>query len=185
MKFLIAGLGNTGEAYSATRHNIGFDIADAVAEQAGVEFELGRHALTANFKYRGKHLHLIKPTTHMNHSGKAIRYWLRALKIPIENLFVIVDDISLPLGKIRIRASGSDGGHNGLLSIMQMLETKNFARLRFGIGDEFPKGQQVNYVLGEWDKKELEVLPELVENATKAIKSFCMVGIERTMNLYN
>lgn len=185
MKFLIAGLGNVGNEYAHTRHNIGFEIADALAESAGASFVLERHVHKCEFRFRAKNIILIKPTTFMNLSGKAVNYWLQAEKIPQEKLFVITDDIALPFGTIRIRAKGSDGGHNGLASIVESLNTPVFARLRFGIGNEFNKGGQVDHVLGKWNNDEKKLLPERIEKSVEAVKSFISIGLARTMNAYN
>ncbi|MGD9992486.1 MAG: aminoacyl-tRNA hydrolase [Salinivirgaceae bacterium] len=185
MKYLIAGLGNIGQEYSETRHNIGFKVLDALAEASNTVFKDGRRAMVAEIKHRGRILVLIKPTTYMNLSGKSIHYWLQKEKIPIENLLVVTDDLALPFGKIRIRAKGSDAGHNGLKSINELLETDQYARLRFGIGNEFSKGQQVDYVLGAWDDEELKQLPERIKMCTEAILAFPTLGIQRTMNFYN
>lgn len=185
MKYLIAGLGNIGQEYSETRHNIGFKVLDALAEASNTVFKDGRRAMVTEIKHRGRILVLIKPTTYMNLSGKALHYWLQKEKIPIENLLVVTDDLALPYGKIRIRAKGSDAGHNGLKSINELLETDQYARLRFGIGNEFSKGQQIDYVLGTWDEEELKLLPERIKMCTEAILAFPILGIQRTMNFYN
>lgn len=185
MKFLLIGLGNIGEEYNHTRHNIGFDILDELAKNLEIKFQLDRHAFYAHGKFKGKNLHLIKPTTFMNLSGKAVNYWMNDLKISQENIFVITDDLALPFGKIRIRKNGSDGGHNGLKNIIEILGNNNFARLRFGIGNEFHRGKQVDFVLSKWNKEEQKELPEKINKATEAIKSFTTIGIERTMNVYN
>jgi peptidyl-tRNA hydrolase, PTH1 family len=184
-KFLIAGLGNIGEEYEHTRHNIGFDVVDQMATEAGAKFTNERHAFVSQIKHRGKILILIKPTTFMNLSGKAINYWLQAEKIPVENLMVIVDELALPLGKIRIGPKGSDGGHNGLKSIQETLNTTNYPRLRFGIGNEFNKGYQVNYVLGKWTDEEQKVLAERIKLSSDAIKDFAFAGLQHCMNNFN
>lgn len=185
MKYLIVGLGNPGEKYKNTRHNIGYRVLDFLAESAGISFFDKRYAYVSEMKHKGKTLILVKPTTYMNLSGKAVNYYLQAEKIPIENLMVVVDDLSLELGKIRIKAKGSSGGHNGLQHIQDLLGTVNYNRLRFGIGNNFHQGEQVDYVLGEWTDDELKVLPERIELAAEAIKSFPIIGIDRTMNYYN
>ena len=185
LKYLIAGLGNIGSEYADTRHNVGFDVVDELAIQAGASFELDRHVLKTSIKYKGKQLLLIKPTTYMNLSGKAIRYWLNQEKIGVEHLLVIVDDVALPFGTIRIKGKGSDGGHNGLKDIQQLMGSTNYARLRFGIGDDFHRGQQVKHVLGKWTPDELNALPERILQATKAVQTFCSIGLARTMNEYN
>ncbi|HOK37620.1 MAG: aminoacyl-tRNA hydrolase [Bacteroidales bacterium] len=185
MKYLIVGLGNPGEKYKNTRHNIGYKVLDFLAESAGISFSDKRYAYVSEMKHKGKTLILVKPTTYMNLSGKAVNYYLQAEKIPIENLMVVVDDISLEIGKIRIKAKGSSGGHNGLQNIQDILGTVNYNRLRFGIGNNFYQGGQVDYVLGEWTDDELKILPERIEMAAEAIKSFPLIGIDRTMNFYN
>ncbi|NNC95225.1 MAG: aminoacyl-tRNA hydrolase [Chitinophagales bacterium] len=185
MKYLIAGLGNIGEEYMHTRHNIGFDILDTLAENEGVQFKVERLAFYTKFNYKGRQLHLIKPTTYMNRSGRAVKYWLNKLDINISNLLVINDDISLPFNKVRLKAKGSDGGHNGLKDIQYELDTNEYARLRFGIGNEFGKGQQVHYVLGRWTDPEWSEIAPGIDKSIDIIKSFCFSGVERTMNFYN
>jgi PTH1 family peptidyl-tRNA hydrolase len=184
-KFLIAGLGNIGEEYVGTRHNIGFEILDQLANDSNVKFTGQRYADVAEFKFKGKILVLIKPTTYMNLSGKAINYWMQAEKVPIENMMVIVDDLALPFGKIRIGPKGGDGGHNGLKHIQETLNTASYARMRFGISNEFNKGNQVNYVLGKWNEEELKMLPERIKIASDAIKAFAFAGLQNCMNNYN
>lgn len=184
-KFLIVGLGNIGEEYAETRHNIGFKVVDHLAKQGEVKFSAQRYGDVAELKHKGRQLILIKPNTYMNLSGKAINYWLQSEKIPIENLLVVVDDLALPFGKIRIGPKGSDGGHNGLKSIQDTLNTNVYPRLRFGISNEFNKGSQVNYVLGTWNEEELKTLNERIKIAGEAIASFCFVGLQRCMNTYN
>jgi len=184
MKFLIAGLGNTGTEYEATRHNIGFMVTDHLAEQAGVPFEVSRLASTTSFRHKGKNIHLIKPSTYMNLSGKAVNYWMQQLKIPLSNTLIITDDIALPLERIRMRAKGSSAGHNGLKNIEETLGP-NYPRLRIGIGDDFPRGRQVDYVLSRFTDQEFEILPKVIDHAAKAALSFCTIGIERTMNFFN
>ncbi len=185
MKYLIAGLGNIGSEYSGTRHNIGFQVLDALAKASNLVFTDARRAFKTELKHKGRTLIMIKPTTYMNLSGKAINYWLQKEKIPIENLFVIADDLALPYGTIRIRSKGSDAGHNGLKNINEILGTNVYSRLRFGIGNEYLKGQQIDYVLGEWDDEEKQKLPERIEKCKQAILSFPMIGIQRTMNQFN
>ncbi|MCX7985883.1 MAG: aminoacyl-tRNA hydrolase [Bacteroidales bacterium] len=185
MKYLVAGLGNIGEEYAHTRHNIGFDILDAYAKASNIAFEDKRYAFVATCQIKGRTIFLIKPTTYMNLSGKAVNYWLQKEKIPVENLLVIVDDIALPLGTIRIRPKGSDGGHNGLSHITETLGHSNYARLRFGIGNNYPKGAQVNYVLGKWSSEEIEIIKPRILLATEAINSFVLMGVERTMSSFN
>lgn len=185
MKFLIVGLGNIGAEYENTRHNIGFNVVDFLAKEANVSFKTDRYASVAEAKFKGKTFFLIKPSTYMNLSGNAVRYWMQEEKIPIENMLVITDDLALPFGKIRMRGQGSDGGHNGLKHIQQILNTSSYARLRFGVGAEFSKGQQVDYVLGGWSEDENKALLEKIENAANAIKSFGFIGLARTMNHFN
>ena len=185
MKYLIVGLGNIGAEYAATRHNIGFKVLDALAEASNTVFSSQRYGSVAELKHKGRTFILLKPSTYMNLSGKAVSYWMQTEKIPLENVFVIVDDIALPFGTIRIRAKGSDGGHNGLKNIAELLGTNAYARLRFGIGGDFPKGMQIDYVLGEWTKEEAAALPERTKVAAEAIKAFGTIGLERTMNQFN
>jgi PTH1 family peptidyl-tRNA hydrolase len=185
MKYLIVGLGNIGDAYMHTRHNIGFDIADALASKHGVSFAPDRYADYAMVNLKGKQLHVIKPTTFMNLSGKAVRYWLQLLKIDPLHMLVLVDDLAIDFGKIRIRGNGSDAGHNGLKNINELMQTQEYPRLRFGIGNQFPKGRQVDYVLGKWNEEEAPKLPALIKHCTDAIEAFATIGLERTMNFYN
>lgn len=185
MKYLIACLGNIGAEYDNTRHNIGFKIADRLAKDLECSFTTGRLAQTAEAKYRGKTLVVIKPTTYMNLSGKAVKYWLDQEKIPIENLLVVNDDIALPLGTLRLRKQGADGGHNGLTDIIEKLGTNVFCRLRFGLGDDFPRGRQIDFVLGHWKPSEEPIVDEKVDQAVEIIKSFVTQGPDRTMNLFN
>jgi len=185
MKYLIAGLGNIGKEYEQTRHNIGFEILDFLSRKSGIFFSPGRYGDIAEMKYRGRQLILLKPSTFMNLSGKALSYWLKQEKIPLDRLLVVTDDLALPFGKIRMRSRGSDGGHNGLKSINEILGNSNYARLRFGIGDEFHKGQQVDYVLSKWDEEEMKSLEERVKICTEAIKSFSFRGTQRTMSDFN
>jgi PTH1 family peptidyl-tRNA hydrolase len=184
MKFLIVGLGNIGPEYELTRHNIGFLVADYLADKGKAEFEISRLASTANFKHKGKNIYVIKPSTYMNLSGKAVNYWMQQLKIPLENTLIVTDDLALPLQKIRMRGKGSSAGHNGLKSIEENLGI-NYPRLRVGIGNDFPKGQQVDFVLTRFSEEELEVIPGIIKNAGEAALSFCTIGIERTMNFFN
>ncbi|MES2628558.1 MAG: aminoacyl-tRNA hydrolase [Bacteroidota bacterium] len=185
MKYLIAGLGNIGAEYANTRHNIGFNVLDALAGASNSFFTPGRLADVAEVKHRGKKLILIKPTTYMNLSGKAINYWLREEKIPIENLIVVLDDLALPFGAIRIRPNGSDAGHNGLKNIAEVLGHQNYARLKFGIGNDYPKGQQVDFVLGRWSRDEDTALQPRIEQAVQAILSFAGNGLPNTMANFN
>jgi PTH1 family peptidyl-tRNA hydrolase len=185
MNYLIVGLGNIGEEYIETRHNIGFKIADALAGQNKASFSLDRLAHYACYKSRGKNIHLIKPTTYMNLSGKAVRYWMQELKIPANQMLIVLDDLAIPFGTLRMKAKGSDGGHNGLKDIDATLGNNNYPRLRFGIGSAFQKGNQVNYVLGRWTVDEMKELHSRVDLACEAINSFMFEGLERAMNKYN
>ena len=185
MKYLIVGLGNIGAEYAQTRHNIGFRVVDALAAESGATFESGRYGSVAEVRFKGRTLVLLKPSTYMNLSGKAVSYWMQAEHIAIENLFVVVDDIALPFGTLRIRGKGSDGGHNGLKNIAELLGTTAYARLRFGIGGDFPRGGQVDYVLGEWSDDERKALPERLAVAGEVVRSFSTGGLERTMNAFN
>ncbi|MFO7719052.1 MAG: aminoacyl-tRNA hydrolase [Gillisia sp.] len=184
-KFLIAGLGNVGPKYHHTRHNIGFKVLDHLAEKEGVTFSTEKLGDVASFKFKGRTFILLKPSTFMNLSGKAVNYWLAKEKILLENLMVVTDDLNLGFGTFRIKTKGSDGGHNGLKDIQAHLNTTNYNRFRFGISDEFSKGNQVNYVLGEWGEEELKLMPERLEKAAEAIKSFGTAGINNTMNTFN
>ena len=185
MKYLIVGLGNIGDEYARTRHNIGFDILDALAGASNISFKDKRYGFIAEYRYRARSYWLLKPSTFVNLSGNAVRYWLRKLKLPVENLLVVVDDIALPFGTLRLRAKGGDAGHNGLNHIQTILGTAGYARLRFGIGSGFHPGRQVDYVLGDWDEEEIAKLPERIEMAGEIIRSFGVIGLERTMNMYN
>ena len=185
MKFLIAGLGNIGDEYADTRHNIGFMAVDALALNFKATFEVGRLASVARLSLKGRSLVTIKPSTYMNLSGKAIRYWMQKEDIPKENILIIVDDLALPLGALRLKSKGSDGGHNGLISIIETIETTEFARLRIGIGNDFAKGYQVDYVLGRWSIEETKILFPRLEITVDLIKSFVLMGTERTMNNFN
>lgn len=185
MKYLIVGLGNIGVEYAATRHNIGFNVLDALAGASNAVFTAARYGDVAEFKHKGRTLVLLKPSTYMNLSGKAVRYWMEAEKIASENLLVVSDDIALPFGTLRMRPKGSAGGHNGLKNIVELLGTEEFARMRFGVGGDFPKGRQVDYVLGEWTDEERKALPERLKIFGDAILSFTTIGMERTMNFFN
>ncbi len=185
MKYLIAGLGNIGGEYELTRHNIGFLVLDRFADLEKVDFQTERLADHAEIKFKGRQLHLIKPNTYMNLSGKAISYWLQDLKIPKENLLVIVDEIALPFGALRMRTKGSSAGHNGLKNIELLLNGQDYSRLRFGIGNSYAKGQQVDYVLSRFTEQEFEELPPFMDKAIEMVKSFATIGPERTMSLYN
>lgn len=185
MKFLIAGLGNVGAEYENTRHNIGFQIVEKLAADAKGYFASDRYASVCEIRHKGKTFVLIRPTTYMNLSGNAIRYWLKHENIPNERFLVVTDDLALPFGKIRIRARGSDGGHNGLKHIQQILQTDVYPRLRFGIGSTFSKGQQIDYVLGKWSEQERLTLDDRIAFAAEACLSFGTIGTERTMNFFN
>jgi peptidyl-tRNA hydrolase, PTH1 family len=185
VKYLIAGLGNIGDEYANTRHNIGFIAADALALSLKTTFSTDRYAAMAKGSLKGRQVVIIKPSTYMNLSGKAIRYWMQKEEIPKENILIIVDDLALQLGTLRLRAKGSDGGHNGLISIIGTIETTDFARLRIGIGNDFAKGYQVDYVLGRWTSEEEKILIPQIETTVELIKSFILIGVERTMNYFN
>ena len=185
MKYLIAGLGNIGAEYELTRHNVGFLVLDQLADQQKVTFSTDRLAQHATFRFKGRSIHLIKPSTFMNLSGKAISYWLQELKITKENLLVVVDDIALPFSSLRLRPKGSSAGHNGLKNIELLLNGQDYARLRFGVGNEFGKGQQIDYVLSNFSQDEFKKLPEIMTKANEMILSFCTNGTERTMSQYN
>ncbi len=182
---MIAGLGNIGPEYELTRHNIGFLTLDRMADYNKIKFETTRLADKAEFKFKGRQLHLIKPNTYMNLSGKAIAYWLQDLKIPKENLLVIVDDLALPLGSLRMRTKGSAAGHNGLKNIELVLGGQDYSRLRFGIGNNFSRGQQVDFVLSNFLDDEMKNLPTLMDKAAEMVYSFCTIGAARTMSLLN
>ncbi len=184
-KFLIIGLGNIGDEYAHTRHNIGFDIADYLADKLGFQFVLNRLAFVAAGKYKGKQIHIIKPTTYMNLSGKAVQYWINETQTELHNTLVIVDDLAFELGKLRLFGKGSDGGHNGLKSIQEHLKTSDYPRLRFGIGNNFSKGKQVDFVLGKWTADELKIIQEKIPICSDAIISFMFSGLQFTMNKYN
>lgn len=185
MKYLIAGLGNIGSEYQYTRHNIGFRVLDALAKASNIVFTDRRYGEIAELKVKNKTLILLKPSTYMNLSGNAVRYWMQQEKIPLENLLVVVDDLALPFGTLRLKGRGSDAGHNGLKHIQSILGTQNYARLRFGIGSDFPKGCQVDYVLGHFSDEEENLLPQKFETCEDIIKSFCLSGIQITMNQFN
>jgi len=185
MKYLVAGLGNIGAEYVYTRHNIGFTVLDALARDAGISFSTARYSDNASFRHRGRSITLIKPSTFMNLSGKAVRYWLENEKIPLKNLLVILDDIALPLGQLRMKMKGGDGGHNGLTSLIEILGTEDFTRLRFGIGSDYPRGYQSDFVLGEWTSEEEEVFLPRIPAAIEMVISFITIGPQRTMTAYN
>lgn len=184
-KFLIVGLGNIGAEYVNTRHNIGFKVVDFLAKSESLSFETVKLGSLAQYKFKGRTFLLLKPNTYMNLSGKAVKFWMDKENIPLENIMVITDDLNLPFGTIRIKPKGSDGGHNGLKSINQVLGTQDYTRFRFGISDEFKKGQQVNYVLGEWDATETAALPERLATSAEAVRSFATAGLGNTMTAFN
>lgn len=184
-KFLIVGLGNPGEKYQNTRHNIGFDIMDALAESKEVTFSTERYGEVASMKIKGRPVFLLKPSTFMNLSGKAVRYWQEKEKISMANTLVVVDDVALPLGMLRMKQKGSDGGHNGLANITEILSSGAYPRLRVGIGNDFPRGYQIEYVLGEWTSEDKEILKPKIEKSVKMCVSFVMIGATRTMNQFN
>ena len=184
-KILIVGLGNPGAEYKYTRHNIGFLTAERLAEKFKTEFKTERYGDVAIGRYRGKRFTIVKPNTYMNLSGKAVRYWLEKEKISIENLMVITDDVNLDFGIIRIRPKGSDGGHNGLKSIQELLNTNQYSRLRFGIGKDYPRGAQADYVLGKWTEEQMKALPKIIDKASDALITFAQEGLQRTMNKFN
>jgi peptidyl-tRNA hydrolase, PTH1 family len=185
MKYLIVGLGNIGPEYADNRHNIGFMVLDQMAKEAGVKFSTLRLAAYTEINLKGRTLHLIKPTTYMNLSGKAVTYWMQDLKIPKENILIIVDDLAIPFGSLRLKPKGSAAGHNGLKSIEGMLGSNEYARLRFGIGDNYPKGRQVDYVLSGFDDDELPAIPALIDRSIEMIKSFATIGVGLTMTNFN
>ena len=185
MKYLIVGLGNIGSEYAGTRHNIGFRAVDAFAEKQGVEWADKRYGFVAKTRVKNAELILLKPSTYMNLSGQAVRYWAQQEKIPVERILVIVDDLSLPVGKIRMRGSGSAGGHNGLKNIESCMMTQNYARIKFGIGNEFPKGTQIDFVLGKFSDEDNKLIVEKLDYVGEMIQSFCLQGLDRTMNQYN
>ena len=184
-KFLIVGLGNIGSEYANTRHNIGFKILDYIANQEGISFQTVKLGEVAELKIKGRTILLLKPNTYMNLSGKAVKYWLEKENIEKENMLVITDDLNLSFGTIRIKNKGSDGGHNGLKNIQLLLNSTEYPRFRFGISDTFKKGQQVNYVLGEWDTEEKEKLKERLQLSSDIVKSFALAGLNNTMNEFN
>ncbi len=185
MKYLIVGLGNVGHQYVNTRHNVGFNVVDVLAEKYTAEWCLDRLAYKATCSFKGKKIHLIKPTTFMNLSGKAVNYWMTKLKVKPENILVVVDDLAIELGALRLRGKGNDGGHNGLKDITAVLGSNKYPRLRFGIGNDFPKGKQVDFVLGKWTITEQNIILERFNRCIEIIESFISIGLTRTMNLYN
>ncbi|HNU15523.1 MAG TPA: aminoacyl-tRNA hydrolase [Chitinophagaceae bacterium] len=185
MKFLIVGLGNIGDEYAHTRHNIGFDVVNAFVQKHGAAFRVDRLAYVADIKWKGKSFVCICPTTFMNLSGKAVKYWMDKEKITLANLLVIVDDLALPLSKIRVKPSGSDAGHNGLKSLQEVLGTKEYPKLRFGIGNDYPKGHQSDFVLGKWKKEEEPLVKQKIEKAVEVIEIFATQGLTTAMNQVN
>lgn len=185
MNFLIVGLGNIGSEYAQTRHNIGFRVLDALAKASNLVFEDKRYGAITTLKVKNQTLTLLKPSTYMNLSGNAVRYWMNEKKIPLENILVVVDDLSLPFGQLRMRPGGSEAGHNGLKHISSVLGTQQYARLRFGIGNDFPRGGQVDFVLGEFTEEDLKTMDERLELAGEMVKSFALSGIQFTMNHFN
>lgn len=185
MKFLIAGLGNIGAEYDATRHNVGFDIADVLVMKHNGSFKTDRLASVAEFKLKGRQVIVIKPTTYMNLSGKSVKYWMDKEKIPLEHVLVIIDELALPLGTLRMKGSGSAGGHNGLKSVEEILKTNQYPRLRFGIGNDYPRGRQVDFVLGKWTEAEMATLKLRVPVCADMIESFILRGLQPTMNDFN
>lgn len=185
MKYLIVGLGNKGEEYAETRHNVGFKVAEKIAETLEAPFKSANFGWLAEGKYKGRKVLVLKPDTYMNLSGNAVKFWIQKENIPLENVLIITDDLALPFGILRLRKKGSDAGHNGLKNIQEVLQTQDYARLRFGISSEFDKGGQIDYVLGKWDEEEREKLPERIETFAKASLSFVFAGMNNTMNLFN
>ena len=183
--YLVVGLGNIGAEYATSRHNIGFMILDAWAQASNVVFEPGRYGDQAVVHDKGREIHLLKPSTYMNLSGNAVRYWLQKLDLPKDRLLVICDDINLPFGTLRLRRSGSDGGHNGLSNIQEMLESQDWARLRVGIGHDFAQGQQIGYVLGGFPEEERNLIPEIAKTIISGVRTWCFVGIDKAMNQLN
>tara|TARA_R110000822_G_scaffold129383_1_gene265525 strand:+ start:1897 stop:2547 length:651 start_codon:yes stop_codon:yes gene_type:complete len=184
-KFLVVGLGNIGEEYAETRHNIGFKILDSLSTEEAFTFETAKLGDVGTFKVKGRSIICLKPSTYMNRSGKAVKYWMEKENIPLENVLIITDDINLSFGTIRLKTKGSDGGHNGLKDVQQYLLTTNYNRLRFGVGSDFGKGKQIDYVLGEWNQEEKDALGERYERVNALIRSFVLSGVNRTMNEYN
>ncbi len=185
MNYLIVGLGNIGVEYANTRHNMGFMVLDAWAQASNIVFESGRYGYTATISFKGRKFTLLKPSTYMNLSGKAVRYWMNELKIPVENLLVLSDDLNIPFGTLRLRKNGSAGGHNGLTNINELIGTQDYARIRIGIGNEFGRGQQINYVLGGLSKEEMEEMPGICKRVIEGIKAWATIGADRAMNVVN
>ena len=185
MKYLIVGLGNIGAEYRNTRHNIGFMVLDALAKASNLVFADGRYGATATLSVKGRQLILLKPSTYMNLSGNAVRYWMQQEKVPLENVLIVVDDLALPFGTLRLKGKGSDAGHNGLKNIKELIGTESYPRLRFGIGNNFSKGKQIDFVLGKFTDEEWKTLVERVKVAIEIIKSYCLAGLSITMNQFN
>lgn len=185
MKYLIVGLGNPGDKYENTRHNIGFKVLDSLIKSSESNFQVDKLGWTCKYKFKGRTLFLLKPSTYMNLSGKALNYWLKKEKINLDNVLVVTDDIALPFGKLRLKGKGSDAGHNGLKDIIEQLNTNQFARLKFGVGNDYPKGHQADYVLSEWNKEENLTLEERIDQSIAFIKSFTTIGLGRTMSALN
>ena len=185
MNYLIVGLGNIGVEYVNTRHNMGFMVLDAWAQASNISFESGRYGSTATVSFKGRKFTLLKPSTYMNLSGKAVRYWMNELKIPVENLLVISDDLNIPFGTLRLRKNGSAGGHNGLTNINELIGTQEYARIRMGIGNDFGRGQQVGYVLGELSPEEKEQMPEICKRVIDGVRTWALMGADRAMNVVN
>ena len=185
MNYLVVGLGNIGAEYVNTRHNLGFMVLDAWAQASNISFESGRYGSTAVISFKGRKFYLLKPSTYMNLSGKAVRYWMNELKIPVENILVISDDLNIPFGTLRLRKNGSAGGHNGLTNITELIGTQEYARIRMGIGNDFGRGQQVGYVLGELSQEEKEQMPDLCKRVIDGVKAWATIGADRAMNTVN
>ncbi|MBQ3245471.1 MAG: aminoacyl-tRNA hydrolase [Bacteroidales bacterium] len=185
MNYLIVGLGNIGVEYVNTRHNMGFMVLDAWAQASNILFESGRYGYTATVSFKGRKFTLLKPSTYMNLSGKAVRYWMNELKIPVEQLLVISDDLNIPFGTLRLRKNGSAGGHNGLTNINELIGTQDYARIRVGIGNEFGRGHQIDYVLGELADEEIEQMPEICKRVIEGVKAWATIGADRAMNVVN
>ena len=185
MNYLIVGLGNIGVEYANTRHNMGFMVLDAWAQASNIVFESGRYGSTATVSFKGRKFTLLKPSTYMNLSGKAVRYWMNEMKIPVENLLVILDDLNIPFGTLRLRKNGSAGGHNGLTNINELIGTQEYARIRMGIGNDFGRGQQVDYVLGALSREEMDEMPSLCKRVIDGVKAWATIGPDRAMNSVN
>ena len=185
MNYLVVGLGNIGAEYVNTRHNMGFMVLDAWAQASNIVFESGRYGSLATVSFKGRKFHLLKPSTYMNLSGKAVRYWMNELKIPVENLLVISDDLNIPFGTLRLRKNGSAGGHNGLTNINELIGTQDYARIRVGIGNEFGRGHQIDYVLGRLSDEELELMGEVSKRVIDGVKAWATIGADRAMNVVN